>query len=79
MIEFICRKDHPSDERQDFSPVLTVHEQRWSWCVNSGLADHEWVATEAGSLDDLRLRERARRLEESQAVTDSAEPSTAQQ
>jgi hypothetical protein len=57
LIELICRRDHSAAERQDFFPVLTLHERRWGWCVHSGGSDHEWTAVEPGSLDDLRLRE----------------------
>ena len=71
LIELVCRKDHGASERQDFSPVLTVYERKWGWCVNSGDSNHVWDAVEPLSLDELRLRERAHRLEEVRAAADS--------
>lgn len=73
LIECICYKDHSANERQDFSPVLTVYERKWGWCVNSGGSNHEWTVTEPLSLDEHRRRTRARRVEAVRTTEGSAE------
>jgi hypothetical protein len=63
LVEFVCaRPDHRSPEPSD---ALTMHEDRWAYCLAARSEPHDWQATGGMSLEDARrfaLRSPVRRL-----------------
>ena len=56
VISWVCRADHPVQERSEYVPMITVNEGRWAFCVRGGDGEHKWDPIEPTAVESLRFR-----------------------
>lgn len=56
LISWVCRADHPVQERSEYVPMITVNEGRWAYCLRGGDSEHKWDAIEPTAVESLRFR-----------------------
>ena len=55
LISWVCRADHPVQERSEYVPIITINERKWAFCVRGGDGRHDWQAIEPAPVESLRL------------------------
>ncbi len=55
LISWVCRADHPVQERSEYVPMITVNEGRWAFCVRGGDSKHRWDPIEPSAVETLRF------------------------
>ena len=70
LISWVCRADHPAQERSEYVPTITVNEGNWAYCVRGGDSEHDWVAIDPAAVESLRLRGRLAPEVSTMALTD---------
>lgn len=55
LISWVCRSDHPVQERSEYVPMITVNEGNWAFCLRGGDSEHKWDAIEPAAVESLRF------------------------
>lgn len=56
LISWVCRADHPAQERSEYVPMITVNEGNWAFCLRGGDSEHKWDAIDPAPVESLRFR-----------------------
>lgn len=54
LISWVCRADHPVQERSEYEPAITINRGAWAVCLQGGDDEHKWDAIEPSAVETLR-------------------------